>query len=65
MLYYIAISILEMFNFILLVFIFTFLINYIFIEDFRILLYKIKEVTFSGQTNKVTSIKNLIYNYFF
>lgn len=42
------------------------LLNYIFIDDFRKLINKIKRVIFNPRkVNKITQIKKLIYNYFF
>lgn len=42
------------------------IINYIFINDFRKLINKIKRVIFNPRkVNKITQIKKLIYNYFF
>jgi len=42
------------------------LLNYIFINDFRKLINKIKRVIFNPRkVNKITQIKKLIYNYFF
>lgn len=42
------------------------LLNYIFINDFRKLINKIKRVIFNRRkVNKITQIKKLIYNYFF
>ena len=43
------------------------LLNYIFIDDFRKLINKIKRVISSNprKVNKITQIKKLIYNYFF
>lgn len=42
------------------------LLNYIFINDFKKLINKIKRVIFNPRkVNKITQIKKLIYNYFF
>lgn len=42
------------------------LLNYLFIKDFRKLVNKIKRVISNPeQVNKITQIKNIIYNYFF
>lgn len=44
----------------------TFIINIIFVKDFRKLINKIKRVIFNPhKVNKVTQIKKIIYNYFF
>ena len=42
------------------------LLNYIFINDFKKLINKIKGVILNPRkVNKITQIKKLIYNYFF
>ncbi len=42
------------------------LLNYIFINDFKKLINKIKRVILNPRkVNKITQIKKLIYNYFF
>lgn len=44
----------------------TFIINIIFVKDFRKLINKIKRVILNPRkVNKITQIKKLIYNYFF
>lgn len=44
----------------------TLLLNYKYNKDFRKLVNKIKRVIFSTRkSNKITQIKNIIYNYFF
>jgi hypothetical protein len=44
----------------------TFIINIIFVKDFRKLINKIKRVIFNPeQVNKITQIKKLVYEYLF
>ena len=44
----------------------TFVINILFVSDFRKLINKIKRVILNPRkVNKITQIKKLIYNYFF
>lgn len=45
--------------------IFTIIINYLFNKDFKHLIKQTKRVISSRQTNKITQIKKLLYNYFF
>lgn len=46
--------------------IFTITINYIFNKDFKYLIKQIKRVILNHRkVNKITQIKNIIYNYFF
>lgn len=58
-------TILSMLHFAVITITITFLINIIFVKDFRILLKQIKKVVSSDQANKTTQIKNIIYNYLF
>lgn len=42
------------------------MLNYLFINDFRKLINKIKRVIFSSrETHKITQIKKLVYEYLF
>lgn len=44
----------------------TFIINIIFVKDFRKLINKIKRVIFNpNKVNKITQIKKLVYEYLF
>ena len=65
MAYYTAVAIGDTIKILIDILLLTFLINLIFFKDFRILLYKIKKVVLSHETNKTTQIQKILYNYFF
>ncbi len=59
-------SLFEIITFLIIAASIVLIINYIFINDFRKLINKIKRVIFNPRkVNKITQIKKLIYNYFF
>ena len=63
---YVFNSLFEIITFLIIVASIVLIINYIFINDFRKLINKIKRVIFNPRkVNKITQIKKLIYNYFF
>lgn len=56
----------ETITFVIITYLITIILNYIFSKDFRKLINKIKRVIFNPRkVNKITQIKKLIYNYFF
>ena len=59
-------SLFEIITFLIIATSIVLIINYIFINDFRKLINKIKRVIFNPRkVNKITQIKKLIYNYIF
>lgn len=59
-------TLIEAITFLVIAIITIVLLNYIFNKDFKSnLVNKIKRVISSQQSNKITQIKKLIYNYFF
>lgn len=63
---YVFNSLFETITFLIITTSIVLIINYIFINDFRKLINKIKRVILNPRkVNKITQIKKLIYNYFF
>ncbi len=56
----------ETITFVIITYLITIILNYIFSKDFRKLINKIKRVIFNPrQVNKITQIKKLVYEYLF
>lgn len=56
----------ETITFVIITYLITIILNYIFSKDFRKLINKIKRVIFNPkQVNKITQIKKLVTKYFF
>nr|DAX84787.1 MAG TPA: hypothetical protein [Caudoviricetes sp.] len=63
---YVFNSLFEIITFLIIVASIVLIINYIFINDFRKLINKIKRVIFNPRkVNKITQIKKLVYEYLF
>lgn len=58
-------SIIDTLIFLIITTSFVLLLNYLFIEDFKTLVNKIKRVISSPRKAKITQIQKLLYNYFF
>lgn len=59
-------SIIKTITFLIIAILIVLLLNYLFINDFRKLVNKIKRVILNPRkVNKITQIQRLIYNYFF
>ncbi len=56
----------ETITFVIITYLITIILNYIFSKDFRKLINKIKRVIFNPRkVNKITQIKKLVYEYLF